>query len=103
MKGYRLSVIGERLRPYKDIIIFAVTLLVANYFWKFTMIGDENGEMVTWFGLNITWPFDVMSRHIASAVYWLTDLFRDTVSMTDDYTIRFDSGSGTRIIWGLRI
>ena len=77
-----------------------VTLVVANYFWKFTMVGDEDGEMVTWFGLNVTWPFDVMSRHIASAVYWLTDLFRDTVSMTDDYTVNFDSGSGTRIIWG---
>ena len=33
-----------------DIIIFMVTLFVANYFWKFTMLGDENGEVVTWFG-----------------------------------------------------
>jgi exosortase/archaeosortase family protein len=77
-----------------------ITLLVANYFWKFTMNGDEDGEMVTWFGLNITAPFDMMSRHIASVVYWLVDLFRDTVTMVGDYTIRFDSGSGTKIVWG---
>lgn len=81
-------------------IIFMVTLLVANYFWKFTMAGDEDGEMVTWFGWNITAPFDVMSRHIAMVVYGLVDIFRDTVTMTDDYTIHFASGSGTRIIWG---
>lgn len=77
-----------------------ITLLVANYFWKFTMVGDEDGEIVTWLGLNVTAPFDILSRHIASVVYWLVDLFRDTASMPDAYTIRFDSGSGTKIIWG---
>lgn len=77
-----------------------ITLFVANYFWKFTMVGDEDGEIVTWFGLNVTAPFDIMSRHIAAVVYWLLDLFRDTVSMSDAYTIHFESGSGTRIIWG---
>ena len=98
--GYRLSVIGERLSPYKDVIIFMVTLLVANYFWKFTMVGDENGEVVTWFGLDVTAPFVFMSRHIAAAVYWLVALFRDTVFMVGENSIRFESGSGTSIIWG---
>lgn len=88
------------LNPYKDVIIFMVTLLIANYFWKFTMVGDEDGEMVTWLGLNLTAPFDMMARHIAAVVYWLVDLFRDTAYMADDYTIRFTSGSGTRVIWG---
>ena len=97
MKGERLI---ERLRPYKDVILFMVTLLVANYFWKFTMTGDEDGAVVTWFGLNVTAPFDVMSRHIAAVVYWLVDLFRDTASMPDAYTIHFDSGSGTKVVWG---
>lgn len=90
----------EAIKPYKDVIIFMVTLLIANYFWKFTMLGDEDGVVVTWFGLNVTAPFDIMARHIAAVVYWMTDLFRDTVSMIDAYTIRFESGSGTRIIWG---
>jgi len=64
------------------------------------MNGDEDGALVTWFGLNVTAPFDIMARHVAAAVYWLVDLFRDTAMMTDNYTIRFESGSGTRIIWG---
>lgn len=98
--GYRLSAIGERLSPYKDVIIFMVTLMVANYFWKFTMVGDENGEVVTWFGLDVTAPFLFMTRHIAAAVYWLVALFRDTVFMVGENAIRFESGSGTSIIWG---
>ena len=36
----------EALRPYADIILFVVALLVANYFWKFTVLGDEGGTQV---------------------------------------------------------
>lgn len=100
MKCPSLKQLSESLKPYRDVIVFMITLFVANYFWKFTMVGDEDGEVVKWFGLNLTAPFDILSRHIAAAVYWLVDLFRDTVTMTDAYSIRFDSGSGTRIIWG---
>jgi len=98
--GYRLREIEERLAPYRDVIIFMVTLLVANYFWKFTMLGDENGDQVTWFGLDVTAPFEFMACHVASAVYWIVSLFRDTAHMVGDKTIRFDSGVGTSIIWG---
>ena len=77
-----------------------VTLLVANYFWKFTMVGDENGDAVTWFGIDITAPFEFMACHIASVVYWLVSLFRDTAYMSDAHTIRFAYGTGTTIIWG---
>ena len=70
--------IRSALAPYLDIIIFVVTLLVANYFWKFTVYGDEGDTLVTWFGLNITAPFDFLARHITREVYWLIGLFRDT-------------------------
>ena len=90
----------QRFEPYRDIIIFMITLFVANYFWKFTMVGDEDGEIVTWFGLDVTAPFQFMSCHIASAVYWLVSLVRDTAYMVGEQTIRFESGSGTKVIWG---
>ena len=99
-KGERLKVIGERLRPYKDVIIFMVTLMVANYAWKWTMVGDENGDSVTWLGLDITAPFEFMACHIASVVYWLVSLFRDNAYMSDAHTIRFVGGTGTTVIWG---
>ncbi len=97
MKSRSLKQLFE---PYTDVIIFMVTLLAANYFWKFTVSGDENGDLVTWFGLDITAPFEFMACHIASVVYWLVSLFRDTAVMTDPHTIHFASGSGTTIIWG---
>ena len=97
MKSRSLKQLFE---PYTDVIIFMVTLLAANYFWKFAVSGDENGDLVTWFGLDITAPFEFMACHIASVVYWLVSLFRDTAFMTDPHTIHFTSGSGTTIIWG---
>ena len=90
----------QQFEPYLDVLIFMVTLLVANYFWKFTMIGDEDGEVVMWFGLDVTAPFEFMACHIASAVYWIVSLFRDTAVMTDPHTIHFTTGTGTTIIWG---
>lgn len=96
-KGQRIK---EWMAPYRDVIIFMVTLLVANYFWKFTMVGDENGDSVTWFGMDITAPFEFMACHIASVVYWIVSLFRDTAIMTDPHTIHFTTGTGTTIIWG---
>ena len=97
---YSFAHLQSQLRPYRDVIVFVVTLLVANYFWKWTMNGDEVGTQVTWFGLDVTAPFEFMACHIASVVYGLLSLFRDTVTMPDEHTIRFTSGVGTTIIWG---
>ena len=89
----------QRFEPYRDVIVFIVTLLVANYAWKWTMNGDDYGSQVTWLGLDVTAPFEFMACHVASAVFWLVSLFRDTVFMPDEHTIRFASGSGTTIVW----
>ena len=96
----KFRLLKQRFEPYADVIIFMITLLVANYFWKFTMVGDENGESVTWFGLDITAPFEFLACHIASLVYWIVSLFRDTAYMTDPHTVHFAGGTGTTIIWG---
>ena len=90
----------QRFEPYRDVIVFIVTLLVANYAWKWTMTGDEHGDMVTWLGMDVTAPFEFMACHVASMVYWLVSLVRDTAYMPDEHTIRFASGTGTTIIWG---
>ncbi len=68
----------HKLQPYEGIIRFVVAMLAANYFWKFTVIGDEHGYgAVTWFGLDLTWYFDRMTDHIAGILYtmlgWLDD------------------------------
>ena len=95
-----LEHIKETLRPYIDIILFVVALLAANYFWKFTVLGDEDGIQVTWFGMDITRPFDAMSEHISSVVYWLLSLTNDHVYFFEPNLIHFETGTGTRIVWG---
>lgn len=104
MEGGKMKVESRKwkdiIEPYLDIIIFMVTLVVTNYFWKFTVIGDEHGDTVSWFGIDLTSLFDVVSNHVAAVVFWLVSLFRDTVYMVDANTIRFNSGSGTSIVWG---
>lgn len=84
---------------YLDVIVFAVTLLAANFLWKWTVIGDNSSTQVLWFGLDITAPFVVVSNHIAQVVYWLIHLFRDTVHLEGTHVIWFDSGSSTSIVW----
>lgn len=95
-----LEHIKETLRPYIDIILFVVALLAANYFWKFAVLGDEDGIQVTWFGMDITRPFDAMSEHISSVVYWLLSLTNDHVYFFEPNLIHFETGTGTRIVWG---
>ena len=95
-----LEHIKETLRPYIDIILFVVALLAANYFWKFTILGDEGSDQVTWFGIDISRPFDIMSYHITSVVYWLLSLTNDHVYFFEPNLIQFDTGTGTRIVWG---
>lgn len=77
-----------------------VTLLVVNYFWKFTVTGDEYGDEVTWFGIDISAPFIYMTHHVAHAVYGFVALFRDTVHLLPGHRIQFDSGNSITVVWG---
>ena len=90
----------EPLKPYTDILLFVVALLAANYFWKFTVLGDEGGDQVTWLGMDISRPFDWMAQHIAHVVYWLIHLTNDSVVFFEPSTIHFATGTGTKIVWG---
>lgn len=99
MPSMKCRSLKQQFEPYADVIIFMVTLLVANCFWKWTVSGDEGGTLVTWFGMDVTAPFEWLSCHIASVVYRLVSLCRSTAFMAGEHTIRFESGSGTAIVW----
>lgn len=96
----QLSDILPRLKPYEGLIRFVVALLCANYFWKFTVIGDEGDMGVYWFGWDITAPFDLLTDHIAGIVYGLLKACGISVRFINDSIIRFaETGSGIRIVW----
>lgn len=89
------------LKPYEGIIRFVVAMLAANYFWKFTVQGDEHGhDAVTWFGLDLTWYFDVLSDHIAGVVYTMLQCCVDNVHLINGNLLRFpDTGVGVSVVW----
>lgn len=87
------------ISPYVDIIIFVVALLAANYFWKFTVVGDEGGEQVIWFGLDITAPFTWLAAHIARVVYGLIHLTNSGVELVGSTICYPATGTGTTIVW----
>ena len=96
------NILLTALKPYEGIIRFVVAMFSANWFWKFTLLGEEVGRgAVTWFGLDLTWHFDVLADHIAGIVYSLLDFFNLDVTLTNGNRIRFvETGVGTVIVWG---
>lgn len=89
------------LQPYEGIIRFVIAMLAANYFWKYTVIGDEDGHgAVTWFGLDLTWYFDVLSDHIAGIIYSVMDWLGVNITLTNGNRLRFpETGVGVSIVW----
>ena len=96
---YPITNIRTALHPYYDIILFVVAMLVANYFWKFTMLGDEEGIQVVWLGMDLTSIFDAVSDHITRIVYWLLSLTNDSVHLGPRNHIYYDTGNGSYVAW----
>lgn len=87
-------------QEYKDIVRFVVALFVANFVWKYSVTGDDDGQWVAlWQRWDITGPFEYMALHIAKVVYTCVAWCRDTVSMPLANAIAFDSGSAVQIVW----
>ena len=97
-----MNEIKKNIAPYAGIIRFVVAMLAANWFWKFTVLGDEDGYgAVTWFWLDLTWQFDRLADHIAGVVYTLLQWCDQAVTLTNGNRLRFmDSGHGTVVVWG---
>ncbi len=96
----KLQDIKRAIHPYKDVILFMVVLLCANYFWKLTIDGEEDGGLVYWLDWDITTPFDWMAEHITHVVYTAIAVFRDTIFLRDPVTMQFTTGNSLRIVWG---
>lgn len=81
-----------------DVAVFALTLLAAHFFWKYTVVGEEIGDTVTWFGLDLSALFAAASRHTAEAVYAVVHCFRPTLALNGTM-LSFDSGNYVAVVW----
>ena len=97
----RLGDIWRRIGPYRDVLVFAVTLLAANQLWKWMVTGDEaaGATQVMWLWIDVTSLFDHLAEHTARVVYEMVGAVRDTLRLEDGNLLRYENGHGTRIVW----
>ena len=89
----------EKIKPYSGIIYFVIILICSHFFWKFFVLGDEVGTIVTFFGMDISRPFAWMAQHIACAVAAGLDFFGFDITLdTVNNIVRHENGRAIRII-----
>jgi len=89
----------RQLAPYKNIIIFAVTLVAADMLWKLSIDGDETEvSNVTLWGMTVTPFFDALAHNVAVSVWRLLCLTREGI-MLKGSLICFPEGHSNLIIW----
>ncbi|HRG03387.1 MAG: archaeosortase/exosortase family protein [Paludibacteraceae bacterium] len=94
------NLLPEKLRPFSSVIYFMIILVVSHFFWKFFVIGDESNEQVTFFGWNISQPFNYMSRHIAVITHSLLDRIGYDITLNSNNVIRHNiSKNAVWIVW----
>jgi exosortase/archaeosortase family protein len=101
MKKLHLK-LPEKLQPYRGVILFAVVLLLSNFFWKYNVLGDESANInstITFWGLNITFPFSWMAHHVASVTKSIMQFFGSEVKLGADNTLSFPNGNSVLLIW----
>ncbi|OJV37306.1 MAG: hypothetical protein BGO29_05900 [Bacteroidales bacterium 36-12] len=92
--------IPAKLAPYQGVFIFFVTLFVANYFWKFTMIGDESDDVVTFFGIDLSSAFNFMSAHVAKVVFGFMRFVGYSIQLDElSNIVSHDNNIAVRIVW----
>lgn len=92
----------EKLESLKGIILFFVILFVANVFWKYNVLGDEStgaDSMVTFWGLDISAPFNAMTLHVARVTAAVLHFFGSKVTLTGDNMLHYSNGNSVFIIW----
>lgn len=89
----------KKLRPYSGVIYFMVVLVCAHFFWKITVRGDETDTIVTFFGLNISAPFNFMAAHVAKMTAIVLQFWGFDLQQFDNNVLRHENGVAVRIVW----
>ena len=91
--------IPESIEPYSGIIYFVVLLMLSHFFWKFTVLGDETETIVTFFGMNISAPFNLMADHVAKVTTRMLEIMGYSISLSADNVVRHDNNVAVHVVW----
>jgi len=88
-----------KIVPYSGVIYFVVILLASHFFWKFTVLGDESDTLVTFFGLDISAPFNYLASHVSRVTADLLQTFGSSVQLEPNNVLRHENNAAVRIVW----
>jgi len=92
----------KKLEPIRGVILFFLILLVANLFWKFSLQGEDSTTMdslVTFWGMNISAPFNWMAHHVALVITAILHFFGSQVSLLPANILRYPNSNSVQIVW----
>lgn len=92
----------EKLLPFKGVILFAIILMASNYVWKYNVLGDESestDSLVTFLGMNISWPFVWMARHVTEVSGFILNFFGFDMTFAPGNVLRHPNGNSVQVIW----
>ena len=93
----------EKLEPFRGVIIFAVVLMLSNFFWKYNVLGDEDtmaDSVVTFCGTNISAPFNWMAHHVSDVCYFILHSLDSSVSLDHVRNVfHYSNGNRVQIVW----
>ena len=89
------------LKDYWPYLVFVVVLLAADGIWKMSIDGnDAMGAVVTLWGIDVSYYFDLASRHLTDCVYAVVHTVEGSVRYRNATTLCFENGNGMMILWG---
>ena len=93
----------EKFEPFRGVIIFAVVLLLSNFFWKYNVLGDEDtsgDNTVTFWGNDISIPFNWMAHHVAGVCYSILHSLDSAVSLDSVRNVfHYPNSNRVQIVW----
>lgn len=90
----------ERCGKYEGICRFAIVLLCAHFFWKYTVLGDEYGYgAITFLGADITSFFDWFSLNIAETTHRVLTYFGMPTYLVGTTVRHLSNDFGCHIVW----
>lgn len=92
----------QKLEPYKGILLFAIVMLISNFFWKYNVLGDEVNRldsMVTFWGMDISTPFIWMAKHVAIVSVAILNFFGSDVILKPGNIFQHTNDLRIQIVW----
>ena len=97
--NFKLKEYWDKLGIYQGIVLFLIVMFAANFFWKLTVHGDENGLEASFLCFDLSFVFAGLCKHLAEVVHTIYNWFGISTYL-HEIAIYHQNGQAVRIVWG---